>query len=116
MVPTETPASKLDDPAIRTRRFKSGHAIDWITDDGIAGAPALDNDDILFLLTDNDADLARILHGIQKDLIAEDIEFLLVIASGIGCTGQPEEVDQRRSADVVGNELARQLQPNTQTR
>ena len=116
MVPTETPASKLDDPAIRTQGFRSGHAIDRITDDGIAGAPALDNDDILFLLTDNDADLARILHGIQKDLIAEDIEFLLVIASGIGCTGQPEEVDQRRSADVVGNELARQLQPNTQTR
>jgi len=96
-------------------RLGGGNAIDRITYDGVA-ALALDDDDVVLFLTDDDTDLSRILHGVQEDLVAEDIELLLVVASGIGCPCQAKEVDQRRPPDVVRNELACQLQPKMHTR
>jgi hypothetical protein len=101
----------LDDPAVNPEVARRENTIDGITDDGVAGAFDLDEDHVILLLADNDADLAAILHCVQEDLVAEDVELLLIIAGGIGRSGKTEEVDQRCAADVVGNELARQLQP-----
>lgn len=101
----------MDDPDVNTELLGREHTIDWITDNGVSGSFGLDEDHVIFLLADNDADLATVLHCVQEDLVAEDIELLLVIAGGIGRSGKAEQVDQRCAADVVGNELARQLQP-----
>ena len=85
------------------------HTIDGITDNGIASTLCLDDNGVLFLLRYNYAYLATILHRIQKDLVSQNIEFLLVVSSGIARAGQAKEINQRCSSNIMCNELASQL-------
>jgi hypothetical protein len=71
----------------------AGYTIDGITCNSISSTFGFDDDHILFLLTDDDSDLATIFHGVKEDLVSEDIEFLLVIAGCIGGSGEAEKVD-----------------------
>jgi hypothetical protein len=107
MVPTETPASRLEDPGINCLVV---YTIDGIACNSISSPFGFDDNHILFLLTDDDCNLATILHSVKEDLVSEDIEFLLVIAGCIGSSREAEQVDQCRPTNVVSNEFTRQLE------
>ena len=88
-----------------------GGAVDGVAGDGVAGARGvLEVDDVLLLLGDEQGALARGAHGLDEEVIGDDVELLLVVAGGVGGAGQAGEVDEGGAADVVGDLLEGELQ------
>ena len=70
MVPTDTPASKFDEPTSQHKPREVGGTVNGVTDDGVACAFALHDDYIFFFFGDNDADFAAIFHCVNEDLVS----------------------------------------------
>ena len=87
-----------------------GVTVNGVTDYGVSCAFALQNDHILFFLRHNDGNFAAIFHCVKEDLVSKDIKFLLVVSRGIRRSGQTEEVNQRRTTNIMCNEFTSQLQ------
>ena len=87
MVPTDTPASKFEDPN-RVQRWEIGErTINRITHNSVPGALSLYKDSLVLFLTHDNTDLATIFHRVNEDLIPEHIKFLLVVSSSIRGAG-----------------------------
>jgi len=92
-----------------------GGAVNGVADHGVSGVGVLvELDRVLFLFGDHDAALARAPHGGDEDVIADDVELLLVVTGGVGGTGEAGQVNQGGTTDVVGDGLERELESMAQ--
>ena len=62
------------------------------------------------LLRDEQGTLARGAHGLDEEVVGDDIELLLVITSNVGGAGKTGQVDEGGAADIVGNRLEGELE------
>ena len=78
-------------------------AVDRVTDDGVSGALAFGEDDAVFLLfRDQETAFSRCAHGGDEEVVADDVEFLLVVTGRVGGTGEAGQVDEGGASNVVG--------------
>lgn len=90
-------------------------AVDGVAGDRVTGLWVFGKvNDLLLLLRDQHGTLARGAHGGNEEVIANDIELLLVVAGGIGGAREAGEVDETGASDVVGNGLEGELQSVTE--
>lgn len=100
-----------EDGADRDTSVKVGRSVNGVADDGIASIRALIEDDgLLFFLRDKETALSRSSHGSDEDIIANHVELLLIVTSGVGGASQTGEVDQGGTTDVVGDGLEGELE------
>merc|ERR1712087_431175 len=91
--------------------------VDRIADNSIPRVGVLVEDDRLFhLFRYKHAHTARRLHGGDEDVIANDVQLLLVVTSGVGRASKTAQVDQGSSPDVVCDRLERELEGMAQQR
>lgn len=65
-----------------------GGAVNGIAGDSVAGAVgAVKVDDVLFFFGDEDGAFAGGAHGLDEEVIGDDVEFLLLVACGVGGAG-----------------------------
>lgn len=89
------------DTGVEVRRTVNGIASDGV----VSVLGVAEEDDILLLFGNQQGALSRGAHGLNEEVIGDDIELLLFVTGGVGGTGQTSEVDQGSTADVVGDGL-----------
>lgn len=113
VVGTKDLIGKLEDSEDGTNRnasVKVGGTVNRVADHGIAGVGVLVEDNgLLLFLGNKDTALAGALHGGDKNIIADDVKLLLIIASRVRGTSQTGQVNQGSATNVVGNRLECEL-------
>lgn len=100
-----------EDGADRDTGVEVAAAVNWVADNGVAGVGAFrEGYYLILLLRYEHLDAARRAHGRNEEIVANDIELLLVVACGVCGASKTGKVDQRRSPDVVGNRLEGELE------
>lgn len=85
--------------------------INWIADHRISRLGVLvENYTLFFLFADQQSAFPRRTHGGHKEIVTYDVEFLLIIARGVGGARQACEVDEGGAANVVGYGFKRELE------
>lgn len=78
-------------------------AVNGVADDGVSRPGAfVENDAFVLLFRDEETAFPTRAHGSDEEVVADDVEFLLVIPGCIGGAGKTGEVDEGGAADVVG--------------
>ncbi|KAI6804435.1 fructose-1,6-bisphosphatase [Hortaea werneckii] len=97
-----------EDCADRDTCVQVAATVDRIADNSIPRVGVLVEDDRLFhLFRHKHTYTARRLHGRDEDVIADDVQLLLVVTSGVGRAGKTAQVDQGSSPDVCFFSLCR---------
>lgn len=65
--------------------------------------------DFFLFFRDEGSAAARALHRGNEEVIADDVELLLVVSGGVGGAGKAGQVDEGCAADVVGDRLEGKL-------
>lgn len=77
-----------EDGADRNTSVEVRGAVDGVADDGVAGIRVLVEDDcFLFFFGDEETHFAGAAHGGDEDVVADYVEFLLVVAGCVGGAG-----------------------------
>lgn len=88
-----------------------GGAVDGVAGDGVAGAGGVaEIDNVLFFLGDEQRALVGGAHGLDEEVVGDDVELLLVVAGAVGGAGEAGQVDEGGAADVVGDGLEGELE------
>lgn len=88
-----------------------GGAVDRVADHGVPGVGRVGEDDgFFFLFGDEDAAFAGCAHRADEEVVADDVELLLVVAGGVGGAGEAGQVDEGGAADVVGDGFEGELE------
>lgn len=92
-------------------------AVDGVAGHGVARAtPAtlgpglVEEDDVLLLLGHEQRALARRPHRRDEQVVADDVQLLLVVARRVGLAREAGQVDERRAPDVVRDRLEGELE------
>lgn len=95
-----------EDCADRHSGVEVGRAVDGVAGDDVAGASGLGEVNLcLFFLGHEHGDFAAGAHGLDEEVVGDDVELLLLVAGGVGGAGQTCQVDEGGATDVVGNGL-----------
>jgi len=69
--------------------FNVGAAVEGVKDDTVLSAlVGIDKDGFFVLFRDHDGDLVGGAEGVDKDLVGNDVEFLLLLALDVGGVGE----------------------------
>lgn len=99
------------DSSDRDASVEVGRSINWVTGHGVARVLVFwEEDGFLFLLGDEDCDLSGGAHGSDEQVIADDVELLLIVAGYVSGAGEAGEVDEGGAADVVGDGFEGELE------
>ena len=85
-------------------------AVDGIAHNGIPRPRGVEDDAVFFLFGDEQPAFARGAHGGNEEVVADNIEFLLVVACGVRAAGKASKVDERGASDVVGDGFEGELE------
>ena len=85
------------DSADRNTCVKVGRSVDGITHDDVF-AIAGEDDGFVEFFRDKNFDFAAAPHGVDEDVIADHIELLLVVTSGVGGAGEADELYGRSAS------------------
>lgn len=97
------------DGADRDPGVEVGGPVDRIAGHAVLAVDTLDYDGLFLLFRDDDRDTATGLHGVQEDVVRDDVEFLLLITRRIAASGESSETQQVGPSNVVCNDLAGEL-------
>lgn len=94
-----------------------GAAVDGVAGDGVAradaaarGAGLVEEYNVVFLFGDEEGALARGPHRRDEQVVADDVQLLLVVARRVGLARETRQVDERRAPDVVRDGLEGELE------
>jgi len=100
-----------EDGAHRHAGVQVRAAVDRVAHHGVPGVRRVREDDgFFFFFGDEDAAFARGAHRADEEVVADDVELLLLVAGGVGGAGEAGEVDERCAADVVGDGFEGELE------
>ena len=100
-----------EDGSDRDASIEVGRSINWVASHGVTGVFVLwEEDGLLLFLGDEDCDLSTGAHGGDEEVVADDIELLLVVTGYVGGSGETGQIDERGAADVVGDGFEGELE------
>lgn len=100
-----------EDGSDRDASVEVGGSINWVASNGVTGVLVLwEEDGFLLFLGDEDGDLSTGAHGGDEEIVADDIELLLVVTGYVGGSGETGKVDEGSAADVIGDGFEGELE------